>query len=184
MNDQPLRKLIPRCHPIYGDTFMSLSDDDVVQEGDHTGTASTLLSLEGDAWLPVPDSMVGLRVHDLCEHEGDVDGGERLLRRLNMGPTVSHGIDTAVGDVLGERIRQIASEGWTPAHDDQHVAGELAQASAWYACDAREAPCWPWVDSVPDLRGKDRRRQVVIAAALLLAEIERLDRLAAKEGGE
>jgi len=35
--------------------------------------------------------------------------------------------------IASERARQVASEGWTPAHDDQHIAGELALAAASYA---------------------------------------------------
>lgn len=35
----------------------------------------------------------------------------------------------AARDVLAERARQISAEGWTPEHDDQHVDGEMAQAS-------------------------------------------------------
>lgn len=32
-----------------------------------------------------------------------------------------------------ERQRQIEQEGWTPEHDDNHQAGELAQAACYYA---------------------------------------------------
>ena len=39
----------------------------------------------------------------------------------------------AASDVLAERARQIAAEGWTPEHDDEHDGGELARAGAAYA---------------------------------------------------
>lgn len=56
-------------------------------------------------------------------------------------------------DVVSERRRQIYEEGWSPEHDDEHTDGSLADAAAW-----------------------DRRRDLVRAAALIVAEIERLDR--------
>lgn len=84
-------------------------------------------------------------------------------------------------DVLQERRRQVKEEGWTPEHDDQHGAGELAAAAASYALHAGDtkprgfAPAWwPW--DVKWWKPRDRRRDLVKAAALLLAEIERLDR--------
>ena len=86
-------------------------------------------------------------------------------------------------DVLAERRRQIEVEGWTPEHDDEHGACELSDAAACYAlgseaADVGDVPdCWPqsWDESWwrPS---QDRRRNLVKAAALLLAEIERLDR--------
>jgi hypothetical protein len=35
--------------------------------------------------------------------------------------------------IAAERRRQIEAEGWSAAHDDQHVNGELAGAAAAYA---------------------------------------------------
>lgn len=91
----------------------------------------------------------------------------------------------AVADVLTERRRQTEIEGWTPAHDDEHRDGSLATAAACYAhprglggvyeVPQRPVPLdWPW--EVAAWRPKDRRRNLVRAAALLLAEIERIDR--------
>lgn len=45
-------------------------------------------------------------------------------------------LSRAASDVLAERARQIAVEGWTPDHDDAHAKGELAQAAACYAHEA------------------------------------------------
>ncbi|ENY3809698.1 hypothetical protein [Pseudomonas aeruginosa] len=92
-------------------------------------------------------------------------------------------------DVQAERRRQITAEGWTPEHDDQHGAGELADAAACYALWAgginpgnwREF--WPWAPEW--LKHSEPRRMLVKACALALAEIERLDRAApGKEGGD
>lgn len=97
-------------------------------------------------------------------------------------------ITHAAFDVLLERRRQIEAEGWTPEHDDQHDQGELAQAGAVYAANAvwadqgaKEARQffvpngWPWAREwwKPS---NSRRRMLVKAGALILAEIERLDR--------
>lgn len=106
--------------------------------------------------------------------------------------------DAAVIDVLAERIRQVEAEGWTSEHDDQHSRGEMASAAGVYALAAgstdyrwvlRGSPpndylaaaleLWPWDRSW--FKPKDRRRDLVKAGALILAEIERLDRLSEKE---
>jgi len=91
----------------------------------------------------------------------------------------------AAADVLDERHRQIYEEGWTAEHDDQWAHGELAAAAGCYALHvcltvrgrALMGPVptpWPWDPSW--WKPKDTRRDLVRAAALLLAEIERLDR--------
>lgn len=101
----------------------------------------------------------------------------------------------AARDVLAERRRQIEAEGWTPEHDDQHGLGELARAAASYAatyaaeCDnsiVTEArlvtfarAIWPWGLGWFKSAG-GRRRLLVKAGALILAEIERLDRAGSK----
>lgn len=90
-----------------------------------------------------------------------------------------------------ERERQEDAEGWTPAHDDQHKAGELAGAAACYAMqtlnisgtDLRSRvmttirDLWPWAGVW--WKPTDRRRNLVKAGALIAAEIDRLDRATA-----
>jgi len=90
----------------------------------------------------------------------------------------------AAKDVLAERERQKSAEGWTPEHDDEHDDGSLAQAAACYLLNAQSIPfscgnstIWPWAREW--WKPKDRRRDLVRAGALILAEIERLDRAAA-----
>lgn len=102
----------------------------------------------------------------------------------------------AIDDVLSERARQVSVEGWTPEHDDQHDKGELAAAAACYAASAFNSTApkphafsdcvfgfqsfigafWPW--SRTWWKPKDARRDLVRAAALIIAEIERIDRAA------
>lgn len=89
-------------------------------------------------------------------------------------------------EILQERLRQIDGKGWTEAHDDGHVHGELARAACYYAMPLDGCAAWPFAPPAPTIAHKDPRRRAVIAAALLVAEIERLDRAAAKasrEGG-
>lgn len=86
---------------------------------------------------------------------------------------------SGIEDIAAERQRQIEVEGWSPEHDDEHTNGELADAAACYAGDKRQfntaAPTnWPW--SQGWWKPADRRRNLVKAGALIVAEIERLDR--------
>jgi hypothetical protein len=104
----------------------------------------------------------------------------------------------AMNDVIAERERQQAAEGWTPEHDDQHGCGELVHAACCYAKQAAER-AWlldhkgveayrqdplpsEWPDSWAEewWKPKNPRRDLVRAAALLIAEIDRLDRIALK----
>lgn len=103
----------------------------------------------------------------------------------------------AMLDVIAERERQIDSEGWTPDHDDGHTDESLALVAALYAspfplfgCENGESYItfedpWPtsWDQNWDRRETFERRRRLVVAAALLLAEIERLDR-AHKKGAQ
>jgi hypothetical protein len=91
----------------------------------------------------------------------------------------------AACDVLAERRRQIEVEGWHADHDDDaHEFGQLAIAASCYAVasvqDERTRrltipSAWPW--AAEWWKPKDPRRDLVRAGALILAEIERLDRI-------
>jgi hypothetical protein len=87
-----------------------------------------------------------------------------------------------------ERKRQIEKEGWTEVHDDQHKNGELSDAAGLYALSREGVTIvgiknnklfdpWPW-DFKWDKRKKhNRMRRLQIAGALIVAEMERLQRL-------
>ncbi|HGG2623030.1 TPA: hypothetical protein ACJFUF_004349 [Yersinia enterocolitica] len=91
-------------------------------------------------------------------------------------------------EIANERLRQINAEGWKPEHDDQHANGELAMAACEYAKQAAVAPWdedidydqhpsgkfWPWDESC--WKPTTPRRDLVKAGALIVAELERLDR--------
>ncbi len=107
-------------------------------------------------------------------------------------------VSDAAIDVVAERERQKAVEGWTPEHDDGHRSGQLALAAAAYMVagamsrpedrdllrrqnryvDTVVSRLWPW--SWAWWKPKARREDLVRGCALGLAEIERLDRLAKK----
>jgi hypothetical protein len=83
-------------------------------------------------------------------------------------------------DVLMERAEQRTK--WSDSHDSEHDCGELATAAAMLA-DPESEFDEPekyqeeeWMYRLGAKHRGDRRRQLVIAAALLLAEIERIDR--------
>ncbi|HBX7169514.1 TPA: hypothetical protein MIB38_17765 [Klebsiella pneumoniae] len=95
----------------------------------------------------------------------------------------SRAVTAAAADVLAERKRQVTAEGWTPGHDDEYEHGELADAVGCYALSSELFDCagepprpWPWPDEW--WKPTNRRRDLVKAGALILAEIERLDRAA------
>lgn len=119
---------------------------------------------------------------------------DRAMRERGCGSLpapkgISRGPTQAVLDVLAERRRQVEAEGWTPEHDDEHAEG-LACAAACYAAGSRrlmiegdmaDIEVWPWDESW--WKPTNRRRDLVKAGALILAEIERLDRMAERQEG-
>lgn len=112
-------------------------------------------------------------------------------------------LSKAVIDVMNERDRQWNDEKFDAKHDDVvNAGGQLAIAAGWYAfssvyVDSREAVgvhrseladhfhndvgaySWPW--DAAWWKPKDRRADLVRAAALAIAEIERLDRAEGRE---
>lgn len=103
----------------------------------------------------------------------------------------------ALGDIAVERRRQVEEEGWTADHDDKHTRGEMAASAACYALWVVLEPrgsqsraraqelvhrWWPWNWSW--WKPTDHRRDLVKAGALIVAEIERLDRARTEEQRE
>ena len=117
-----------------------------------------------------------------------------------------------LSEIGAERRRQIETEGWTLEDDDRHDLGEMADAAACYAAGAgvlggKQSPLeiwhngrahagdeewtesreqvtvpapWPWAGKW--WKPKDRRADLVRAGALIVAEIERIDRARASLG--
>lgn len=93
------------------------------------------------------------------------------------------GSSAALNDIAAERRRQIEVEGWSLKHDDTHSAGEMSRAAASYALSAGPEKVsdlslihklWPWDWSW--FKPRSKRNDLVRAGALIIAEIERLDR--------
>ena len=118
--------------------------------------------------------------------DGWAESAERQLAELE-----SRTVTAAAADVLAERQRQVTAEGWSFKHDDQYKNTELAFAASCYAFHAAAASWdleddgipydshsvpkqWPWDPSW--WKPTDARRDLVKAGALILAEIERIDR--------
>lgn len=86
----------------------------------------------------------------------------------------------AAVDVLKERCRQVTEEGCAPESDDGYTDYQLPRAAICYAIKAAGLPShratlyWPFPAAA--FKPTERRANLVKAAALLLAEIERLDR--------
>ncbi|UDG74253.1 hypothetical protein H4P35_18735 [Achromobacter sp. 77] len=148
------------------------------------GTPETSTSAPGKNCTICRGAFSGMSWDTLCpscwEEDLRNDSADRRGRALAAGraPTA------AVRDVIAERQRQITAEGWTPGHDDlYHETGQLESAAGCYAMFTLAYPpgdpvsfC-PWSPSLWK-PSADPRRNLIKAAALLLAEIERLDRAA------
>jgi hypothetical protein len=103
----------------------------------------------------------------------------------------TYALSPAVQDIAAERERQMAVEGIMPAHDDTHTQAELPRCAMAYLdynvrrtlsgrlpLPAKHAAWahWPYEDDHYFKPTEDLRRNLVKAAALITAEIERLDR--------
>lgn len=95
-------------------------------------------------------------------------------------------------DVFAERKRQIDKEHYSHEHDDEYDQNELIRAASSYLSHVigrgwvfketcpetyqdEEAPdLWPW--DLDFWKPKNPRRDLVRAAALIIAEIEKIDR--------
>ncbi|MDM4849670.1 hypothetical protein [Pseudomonas aeruginosa] len=114
--------------------------------------------------------------------EEDMRAIQNFLRAISADvlTQAQHSMPKAWLDVQAERRRQITAEGWTPEHDDLYCAAELPRAAAAYILSGAndEAPAiWPF--SAKWWKPRDARANYMRAGALILAEIERLDRAAA-----
>lgn len=86
-------------------------------------------------------------------------------------------------DVQAERRRQVEVEGYHGFRDSHYINYELSKAArayievSWHALSGglpcKQPESWPWMAG---FKWSDGRTMLVKAAALTLAEIERLDR--------
>ena len=99
--------------------------------------------------------------HGHPDHFGGV--GLDLKRSAELGVEMGlNKMDDVLDEIKNERFEQITKHGFTTEHDDQYTDGELAASAACYVA--------------PNGKPGVRRHHLIIAAALIVAEIERLDR--------
>lgn len=125
----------------------------------------------------------------------------QLLRTADREADSTHSV---LAEIEQKRQRQINVHGYTAEHDDEHP-GDMAEAAACYAMaalftvrfktpdkfykdgrhgtnleyliplpDGEGAPQWPWEEAA--WRPTDPRDDLIKAATLIVAEIERIDR--------
>jgi len=100
---------------------------------------------------------------------------------------------SGIDRVLRERVRQVLGEGYDAERDDAYVDGELVGAALAYAFsslvgiapevdqeDSDELIESLWPDGWSEMKRKTSDRDLERAAALLLAELDRRDRLHAR----
>lgn len=168
----PARAAVPEAIELLREArhaMQALTSKQINMVGARLNLADRIDAFLADAPTPPPAAEVGLR--------------EAVIRNI-VGS-----LSQPARDVITERQRQISVEGWTPEHDDEHDDGAIARAAACCAVDNANLtdlttgkPIWPsnWL-----WKCREKRRQLVVAGALILAEIERLDRAAvqAQESG-
>jgi len=188
------RAALARAAELDGSAFAGdldpLDDDDTVE-----GLArSVAIVLAGYDWTVDPTS--GRIVACVAADQGFaattlvVDDATR--RAVSALPVEGWRPTQAATDVLAERRRQVEVEGWTAKHDDRFRQGELPRAATAYSLWETKSPLpymikpfWPWDEDW--FKPTNHRRNLVKAGALILAEIERLDRLPTppdSQGGE
>lgn len=113
-------------------------------------------------------------------------GGRVHMKALVIPASAPVELTDAARDVLAERRRQVEQEGWTPEHDDEHGDHAMSCAAGCYAMytlaypAGDPPPAWPW--AADWWKPTTHRRNLIKAGALILAEIERLDRVVASAG--
>lgn len=124
----------------------------------------------------------------------------KLVKELIFGDMT---VSFAAIDAVKERQRQVNEERFTGNHDDRiNNCGQLAQAAAVYALPENDRCIpvkhldttgntkqsrllellWPWNEGW--YKPGNRRQELLKAAALIIAEIERLDRMKVRDINE
>ncbi|MGS3503247.1 hypothetical protein [Citrobacter koseri] len=106
---------------------------------------------------------------------------ERGQLKQRIAELEARAFNPAILDVIAERQRQKVVEGWTSEHDDKYGKSQLLWASSCYLLNTiqpfnRIPMDWPWDSGW--WKPTNPRRDLVKAGALILAEIERIDRAA------
>src|SRR5512141_16977 len=111
--------------------------------------------------------------------------GHRVPSLRGLGGAMKTGIER----IAAERARQIAKEGWTPEHDDEHNEGELALVGVLYATPVtllekvERTDSIHFVDPWPDTWDTewDKREERGTVGARRIRELEKAGALIAAE---
>ena len=128
-------------------------------------------------------------------HAGKTVCKRSRARRSALAAAIGHVPLNGVQLIAAERTRQIADEGYDATHDDGYTEHQLLHAASSYVdvvahpdewamengTLADPTSDWPW-DKEWWKPSPDPVRNLVKAGALIAAEIDRLQRLAAKGG--
>lgn len=140
---------------------------------------TNILNLLRERDLPVePIANDPIREKDPTNKEKDIEGDDSIYPLEPIADT-----STAIQDVKYECERQV-SKGYDTLHDDRNVKGSHVQAGIVYATvglrqrqgfPLDEPTNWPWPIETysPD---RNPRSNLIKAAALILAEVARIDR--------
>lgn len=136
--------------------------------------------------------------HPQDDSEADAEHEAKVRAALAAKPALDpKRLSPGVLAILAERQRQIAEEGWTADHDDDHDPGDLAAAASAYALNAAdqlnpysqgdgdnrpwgESCMWPWDGNW--WKPSTPKRDLEKAGALVAAEWDRLDREEKRHG--
>ncbi|HAG8564305.1 TPA: ead/Ea22-like family protein [Escherichia coli] len=204
INYQALREAAERAIPAMERLLMLPADDDLLSEQELKDYGVDIDALNAFKFLTGPETVLAL----LDERERnqqyikrrdqeneeialtvgklrvELEAAEKRIAELE-----ARAFNPAILDVIAERQRQQSVEGWMPEHDDEHCNGELAMAAVCYINETETVNRnggkpwgWPWDASW--WKPNARRRNLVKAGALILAEIERIDRAAGIGKGE
>lgn len=185
---------------IYGRAFICVDRNGSVHAVDPSQITLTIFNEPANAQPVIPDEITSASAPEIFEIAADAErlglrgtyasyavGWNACRAEMLKAQPVSEPYKSAANDIIAERQRQISEEGWTPEHDDEHTNSELADAAAtyaYYANDRRLTPpnMWPW--SSEWWKQTTPRQNLVKAGALILAEIERMDRTAPAQESE
>lgn len=88
---------------------------------------------------------------------------------------------TGIELIADERREQIEKHGWDTNHDSNYENEELLKAALFCIDQKRFEWPWLWISKFRDkILNKSRIEQLTVSAALIAAEIERLQRLEGK----
>ena len=187
----PVGAVMQQQHAAIARALASSISADGMREAYEQGFKDGFVEAHVDERGPPDEKQVLGRLDHVAMAEGWDANRDVLLAHPVTGAGQGE-LREALRDIGAERERQISAEGWTAVHDDQHSDGELVHAAVCYAMGERliiardehgralgGANIWPW--HVDWWKPSSRRRNLVKSGALIVAEIERIDRATAAE---